>query len=406
MTEPVGSKTFSDLVLKVAEFAGLSYYGVNGDEEAMIPVDRHDLFRCKRLVNDAIRMFIADAPKEGWRWQRRIMYPKLQTVIRGTASSGSSTTLVDSTYAGVYSEGAYIGCIIEVIAGTGRGEHALVTGFTAVSCTFTFSALSGGSTPGSDSEYVVGHRYILDQDFGGEADGKIRYIRNSNRGRRIDWTIASELAQLRENVAFTGYPYLAAVKPYGDRRWEIGFYPDPQTTDTLEFPYTKYFSDLDILAGIATAAAAAYITDDNLANLYADDYFVGWTITVISGTGKGGSATIDDYTGASGKIEWDTALSNGITPDTTSIYTLELTTQLHPAGYIFDHYIEVACLAKTEREMEDVYGGWVDEYQNIALLKAYEKDARSAPRKLGKMTNGLSSRVIQRLWEDRTYTGI
>ena len=404
MAEPTGVKKFSDLILKVAEFAGLAYYGVNGDEEAMIPIDRHDLFRCKRLVNDAIRMFIGDAPENGWRWQRRIAYVKLKVVTKGTASSGSATTLVDSTYADDYADDYFNDCIIEVITGTGRGEHALVTSFTGLTCTFTFSALSGGSTPDSTSKFVVGHRYILPQDFGGSADGKIHYLRDSNRGRKIEWVDIAEIAQLRENIAHTGYPYLAAVKPYGDRRWEISFYPDSQAADTLQFPYTKYFSDLDILTGTATAAAATQITDSSLVSIYANDYFVGWLLTVMSGTGKGGTATITDSVGLTGKFDF-TTLSNSVTPDTTTVYKVEPTTTLHPAGFIFDPYIEVACLAKTEREMEDIYGGWVDEYQNIALFKAYEKDARSAPRKLGRMTNG-PSRVMERMWKDRTYKGV
>jgi hypothetical protein len=402
MAEPTGAKTFADLITDVARFAGLAYYGVNGDEEAMIPVDRHDLFTCKQIVNEGIRRFIGDAPKEGWRWQRRKCYVKLKTAVSGTASGGTSTTLVDSTYADTYDDDYFNDCIIEVIAGTGRGESALVTDFTGLTCTFTFSGgLSGGSTPDSTSEFVVGHRYILPQDFGGDVGGPIRYVRDSDRGIKIEWTSYAEIAAMRENVAHTSYPYLAAVQPFDTRRWELTIYPDALAADTLEFPYLKYFDELDIYTGTASAAGATSITDSGLAYEFADDYFNDWIITVISGTGKGGYATVSDYTGSSGKFDF-TALSNAVTPDTTTRYKVEPTSKLHPAGPAFDTFIRSACLAQTEQELEDVFGGWEERYQTIDLFKAHEKDRRSAPRKLGKMTNGKSSRVIERTWKDVT----
>lgn len=401
MAEPTGAKTFADLVTDVAKFAGLAYYGANTNEEAMLPVDRHDLFICKQIVNDGIRRFIGDAPQNGWRWQRRIHYQNLIPVVSGAASSGSSTTLVDSTYADDYADDYFNGCIIEITGGTGQGEHALITDFTGLTCTFTFSSLSGGSTPDSTSEFVIGHRYILPQDFGGDIEGQINYLRDSNHGLKIDWTIAAEIEALRENGSHSGYPFLAAVEPYGDRRWELSLYPDPQAADTIKFPYLKYFDDLDLYTGTATAGGATSITDSSLAYEFADDYFNDWIITVISGTGKGGYATVSDYTGSTGKFDF-TALSNAQTPDTTSRYKVAPSSNLHPAGPAFDTFIRSACLAQTEQELEDVFGGWENRYQSTDLFKAYEKDARSAPRKLGKMTNGKSSHVIERTWEDVT----
>jgi hypothetical protein len=403
MAEPIGSKTFKDLVTSVARFAGLAYYGASGDEEAMVPIDRHDRIVCQRIVNDGIRRFIGDAPPNGWRWQQRINYTTLKVKTEGTASSGSATTLVDSTYADVYADDYYNDCIIEIIGGKGIGEHALVTDFTGLTCTFTFSALSGGSTPDSTSEFVVGHRYILPQDFGGDISGPIRYIRDSNRGRRIDWAHYAEIAVLRENVAHTGYPYLAAIKPYGDRRWEINVYPDSQTDEVIEFPYLKYFNEMELTSGVATTGGATSIIDTVLADEFVNDYFVDGIITIISGIGKGGYATITDYVQSTKTVSFSGGLNNGVTTTDASIYVIEKDLRFHPAGHAFDTFIESACLAEAEQQLEDVFAGWGERYESKDIYKAYNKDGRAAPRKLGKMTNGKSARVIKRVWEDVTY---
>ncbi len=70
-TTPTLELTFSDLIIEVAEYAGIAYYGVSSDEVAQVPVNVYDLDVCKRVVNKALRMFIADCPPNGWRWMRK-----------------------------------------------------------------------------------------------------------------------------------------------------------------------------------------------------------------------------------------------------------------------------------------------------------------------------------------------
>src|SRR5690606_36032866 len=88
--------------------AGRAYYGENGDEEAQIPVDPHDLDEMKRHVNNAIRMFIADAPDTGWRWARPyagvVLWPSqavdpTKTVSGGTYDSTNGQTLLTTNSA-------------------------------------------------------------------------------------------------------------------------------------------------------------------------------------------------------------------------------------------------------------------------------------------------------------------
>lgn len=71
----------------------------------------------------------------------------------GVATDGLSTTLVDSTRHEL--DDYFNGWTLEVTAGTGRHETATITDFTGSTGTFTFTALSGGSTPDTTSVYAV-----------------------------------------------------------------------------------------------------------------------------------------------------------------------------------------------------------------------------------------------------------
>jgi len=62
MAEPTGALGFRDLVLRTAEKAGMAYYGSDGQGKAIIPVDAYNLDRCRRIVNDAFRLFEASPP--------------------------------------------------------------------------------------------------------------------------------------------------------------------------------------------------------------------------------------------------------------------------------------------------------------------------------------------------------
>jgi hypothetical protein len=71
MAESTLALTFQDLVIRVAEYLGVAYYGPNGDEAAQMPPSAtHDREMCERIVNDGIRMFVQASPK--WRWMRPV----------------------------------------------------------------------------------------------------------------------------------------------------------------------------------------------------------------------------------------------------------------------------------------------------------------------------------------------
>jgi hypothetical protein len=66
MADPTLALTFADLIIRVAEYLGVAYYGEDGTQPAQVPVNPHDLELCKRLVNDGYRRFINSHPKGRW----------------------------------------------------------------------------------------------------------------------------------------------------------------------------------------------------------------------------------------------------------------------------------------------------------------------------------------------------
>jgi hypothetical protein len=402
MAEPTSALTIRDLVKSVSEFLGIGYYGVDGDETAMCPVNEHDLDVCTRIVNNAIRMFIADTPPPpatGWNWQKRIMTIGLRVMTDSTATGGTATTLVDSGLASTYANDYYKDCILEITDGTGEGEHALITGYTGATGTFTFSALSNDSTPDTTSIYKIGHRYKLADNFGGSPTGDITYVRDTNHTRNLDWSSEAEIRQQSQICVSTTYPSLAAIRPYGNRQYEMLVFPDPSTADLVQFPYRKYFDKLQLAGGEATGGSATTLIDTSRSEV--DDYFNGWLLTIISGTGKTETATITDYAAATDTFTF-TALSGGSTPDATTKYIIESVTKTHPAGYQFDNAVISACFARAEMEREDVQAGWTQMYKQVDLPAAHILDKQLAPRKLGYCGSGMRYRQ-ERTQKDITY---
>lgn len=405
MAEPTSAKSFYELVRKVAEFVGMAYYGTDGAGRAMAPTDLHDLDVCTRIVNNAIQMFIDDAPQNGWRWQHRIMSVNLKISFSGTADGNlSSTTLSDASLAGTYDDDYYNNLILEITGGTGIGETALITDYTGSTGKFTFSGgLSGGSTPDATTEFVVGARYKLADNFSGTPDGEIHYARESNRGTPITWRSESEIRAFQENTDSSGNPTIAAIRAYGTRQWELLVWPRPTAAVVVEFPYTLFFDDRQLATGVATGGTAGTLVDTTNRDEL-DDAFNDWILTIRAGTGVYETATITDYDQGTSTLSFS-ALSGGSTPDTTSVYSLEPASNLHPAGFPFDNTILTACLARTEMEIEDINAGWANQYYNICLPAAYRRDSRSAPRKLGYFGGG-KARQYDRVWKDVDTTNI
>ena len=440
MSEPTSIFTFSDLVTKVSREAGIAYYGPSGDQKALPPIDIHDLELCKEIVNDAIKMFIADAPDVGWRWTKRIA----SIVFAGTRVTGTvdsiptSNQLTDATLSDTYdTDDDLNGYWCYILTGTGAGSYARITGYTASGGTIVVAdwldqyGQAGGTDPVAtdtfaitDVEVIAGDiaRYPLPEGFCGEVSGDIHYAKDSSHSAHIEWRHESLIRQRRAVNVVTGYPFYAAIRPWepqtgtlgshAKRRWELIVDPQPSATDTVQFPYEIIFDKLDMEAGVADAPDDATVELLDATRTEGNDYFNGWKIEIVAGTGKGSYAIVTDYVGSTGQFivaDWLTSAgaAGGTDPTTNSVYIVQPVNNLHPAGAKFDEVIKAASLAEAEMRIEEVSGNWMQKYIQKAVPKAYQADARTAPRKLGssnKYVRGVRGHRAQgRIYNDVTY---
>jgi len=406
-SEPNNARTMSDLMLRVAEKLGIAEYRSTG--QLHIPVDQYNFNLCKRYIKNGISMFMADSPVKGWRWMRRICSVTFATRVTGTADAGcDATSLIDATLADTYDAVTdLVGWWIYILTGTGIGSYAKITAYDgAGDCTVAAWLDSDGNltgtTPVTGDTFAItsvktdagdASKYILPANFGGTIDGKIEYAADTNQGTRIEWCDEATIRARRSVSVNSGVPTLAAIRPYQpmdedlsqSRQWELIVDPSPDSTYTVQFPYTLYFDGFQMESGVATAGAATTLTD-NL-RTEAADYFVGWTITIVDGTNVGKYRTVTGYT-AGGQFTFATMT---VANDTTSQYIVEPPNNLHPAGHQHDDAVEAACLARTEMESQDEHFDtfWTDYYHKKAIPNAFKVDQRSAPRKLGQMSSGI-----------------
>jgi hypothetical protein len=163
----------------------------------------------------------------------------------------------------------------------------------------------------------------------------------------------------------------------------------------IEFPYPLVFNKLDIESGITTSVTAgSYILADSTRE-ETNDYFNGWKLSIIGGTGKGQSTVVTDYVAATGSFTFTVGTWFTVTPDTTSVYCVEPVNNLHPAGIKFDQVIKSACLAKAEQMYENIQAGHIEEYIQKDLPQARLADARSTMfTKIGKR------KPFERFWTE------
>ena len=428
MAEPSSALTFKDLIVRIARKAGMVYYGSAGANEALPPINRADLSFLKDIVNDAIRMFIADAPVGGWKWVERIMNVTMASVrTTGTADAADSTSITDLTLADTYDANDDLNdywCYI--LTGTGAGSYAQITDYVGATGAITVAdwldefGNAGGTDPVATDTFVVTDvetvggdkaRYPLAENFSGEVSGDITYAAGSSHSTFIKWTHESYIRKRRAVVVNTGYPLFAATRPLEyksnalgpTRRFELFVDPQPQATDVLQFPYELVFDKLDCECGVGDSASTTTIVDATRDE--ADDYFNGWKITIIAGTGRGSYALVADYTGSTGTFtvaDWlkSSGVAGGTDPSADSIYFVEPVNNKHPAGIRFDNVILAASMARAEQEIDEIVGGYIDAYVNKELPFAHKKDGRTGPRKLG---NANTRQILRR---DRTWSDV
>ena len=400
MSEPTSQLSVLQLATRISKEAGTAYRGVDGAGRAMPPIDKDDLEDIKQVFNDGIRQFISDAPATGWQWRKRILQVSISNLkITGTADAADSTTLTDATLETTYDEDDDLNDYwIYITGGTGEGSYAQITDYTTSGGVVTVAdwldqyGNAGGTNPAADSTFAITQyetvggdkgRYLLPEYYGGEVSGDINYDKDSVHRQRILWTAENIIRKRRQNSKDTGYPFLAAVRhlePASSatgpkRRQELIVYPDPIQVDILEWPYTLVFDMIDMETGVADSTSATTLVDTTRDE--ADDYFNGWRIEILDGTGRGSYGIVTGYTGSTGTFtvaDW----LGGADPAADSIYVVQPLNNLHPAGIKFDEVVKASCLSEAEQFFTKIEAGHIERYIQKALPKAYEADARSS----------------------------
>ena len=405
MAEPTSSLSILSLATRIAKEAGTAYRGVDGMSRAMPPVDHDDLGDIKQVINDGIRQFESDAPPTGWEWRKRMIQVSISNVeITGTADAADATSLTDATLEDTYDEDDDLNTYwVYILTGTGAGSYAQITNYTTSGGVITVAdwldayGNAGGTDPAADSTFTITQyetvagdvgRLPLPENYGGEVSGDINYDKDSVHRQRILWTAENIIRKRRQNSKDTGYPFMAAIRQLEPasstsgpkRRQELIVYPDPIQVDILEWPYILVFDKIDLEAGVATSASSTAVADTTRDE--ADDYFNGWRVDIIDGTGRGSYATVTDYTGSTGSFtvaDWLKAdgSAGGTDPAADSVYVVEPLNNLIPSPMKFDEVIKASCLSEGEQFFSKFGGGHIERYIQKALPKAYEADARS-----------------------------
>jgi hypothetical protein len=251
---PTASLTFRDLILAVARKLGIGYYGVNGDEPLQIPNDTVDLDQCKAVVNDAFRMFLSDAPPNGWRWTRLtsqvVLWPSVSVDDDNTLSSAGYDPGTSKTLLTAESDSFYPSMEEKTLTITGVGDFVVAD---YVSSTQIRVYGDASATDEATWSITADGDYTLPRTFGGSFSGTISYAADTDPNHDIQWGNEAELRRWREGDAVdTGDPFVAAIRmraaQSGRRRWELMVYPLPDEVLTVEFPHILYFDkmvDLD-----------------------------------------------------------------------------------------------------------------------------------------------------------------
>ena len=415
MTEPIGAYTYQDLLTRVAIEAGNAYYGTTGVDPAMAPVTNfHDFDQVSGVVQRGIKRFIDLAPPDGWNWRKRICSIRFLTVLTKAAAmvtAPAAGDILTQATSGATMVVRSVSSDKKTVYGTQTSDAVFTTGYTVSSnntgatmspATWTPATVTAGSTAIASDQA----RFLMPQDFSGIPTGKIVYAKNTAHNTEVELVHDNGIRRDRSCTVVTGYPSRVAIFPYGVRRFELLVDPAPIAADVIEIPYQAHFDIINLQGGVATAGAATSLTDTVLTTrgYFPDDYFNGWVITVLGGTGRYQTATVTDWDMSDSKFTFS-ALSGGSTPDVTSVYIVQPANNYHPAGASFDTMVLGACLAQAVLDLglEDK-SGRVAEFFKVLLPAAQEMDRKVAgrSRRLGLMSNG-PSYPRERTWNPITH---
>lgn len=267
--EPTSAVNFYFLLADVAYKLGMASYGSTGSGVPQPPTDPQNSQICATIVNNAIRMLIADGPKPaGWYWQNQIaqvdLYPEIgpdptgSTYVSSTAydSTNNWTTLVLTTPPPTAQSNNYntqypslwvpnFSQTMElrniwlngqpstgtpgwfVPTGSPLSSTSTVVGVPLTVVNFlgpfeiqvsgnlaTYSTQLNSTNNQIPFSFAATGDYTLPANFGGSYNSPITWIANTNRGTVLDWVDEGAIRQQRQVFAQQfGVPYWCAVRP-------------------------------------------------------------------------------------------------------------------------------------------------------------------------------------------------
>jgi hypothetical protein len=362
--EPTSSLAFQDLITAVAVKLRCAYYGSDGMSAPQVPVDTHDLAICQSIVNDGIRMFIADGPQpSGWRWLNQVcqvdLFPEIDydpttqtfvTMNYSTITSLTTCTLntpnqilptpygtanpvfvasmeLQNMWIGGYPAPGTAGYYPDIPEGSTQQQTPVGTAYTVASYLSPMQlqvfgdATNGGTLNTAGFTIVNLGDYTLPKNFSGQYSEPLTFIQGTNRGTSLHFTDEFSIRARRQIYAQeSGTPFEAAIRliptpTYATmtagtviprRRWQMMTWFAANEFLSVLFPFRLGF--------------------DNLVNL----------------------------------------------------------TDVPPSPFAMDDAVLAACKAKAEQVYEDTLEGndWMY-YKQSALPNAWRIDSESAPKTLG-----------------------
>ena len=372
--------TFGDLIVHVASLLGVAYYGAGGTGVAQAPTDTYTLQAVKDYVNGGLRMFLNDAPPEGWRFQQPVASVDLWATASGVANGAPSFGDPESTvtvHARTFFDTMLGHKLKFTVTSTADGtptytegngttvidvDDAIFSGVFAVGQTIVFDATSNSYIVNTITDTTT---VIVDGDASGEADGDTVTITR-------DYVIEAVTSTLVVDVTgdASGESDGATVTITAD-----GNYTLPSTFGG------EYLGAISYAAG-SNAGASITWTSDSLIRRYREN--------TSSQTGYPTVAAIRKLDATNIARRWEMIVYPTPGGDYTVEFQYELyftalsaTTDVHPAGIHYDHAVLAACEAYAELNGEDKLSGRMEIYKQDVLRGAHRRNARSAPRNLG-----------------------
>lgn len=403
MSEPNAALTYQDLILNVAEQLGLAYYGAAGNEVAQIPTDVHTLDKCKRYVQDGIRMFMADSPPNGWRWQRPLaeidLWPEKGIAMPpGSAGSNLATSahVAGTTHVYATSDWFSASMVGMVIAVRATGVFTIAAYVSPTEITLT---------PATDYSWAGGQTFLIASPTGAatmtgvwdtvdtttitapagsfypSSEGKALFVTDEAASRTLGTYVSDTVMTIAD---LTGAQEWVGAKTFNLS--SFGIYTLPQNF------------------GGEVAGEITYQAGSNLG------VRICWTseLEIRRLRENGNSVSGNPYYAAvrrnnTGSRRWDLL----VYPNTGGTYRVEFPfiiyfdkitnlTDMHVAGFAHDETVKAAALAQAEFQGEDTMAGKMQYYRQIMLPNSYKIDSRGAARRLGYNGNPGSQTVALR----------